>query len=139
MTDQSLLTADEAAIQQQLAEGFFEQGVERFEQYDYERAVFQFTRAIYVQPQCARYFLARGNAHRMLAHDQEALEDYSSAIRFDPDLAEAYYWRGSLRRYRYEVEGAIEDFERYLSLCDDAEKRAQVMQSISDLKRSQTG
>lgn len=136
MGDQPIVTQDEAVIQQQLAEKFFAQGMARFEQYDYERAAFHITQAIYILPQRAEFFLARGHAYRMLSKLQDALEDYSSAVRFNPDLAEAYFWRGTLRRELFDLAGAVEDYDRFLLLCGDvrSDQRAQVMQSISDLK-----
>lgn len=124
-------------VEEQLAQDYFERGLARMRQYDYDRAILHFTQAIYIRPRAASYYFERGNAHRLNGSLEDALEDYSATIRFDENHSEAYFQRGTIRRDQFDLAGAIADFERYLRVCTGlcAEDRAEVEQSIRDLKR----
>lgn len=59
-----------------------------------EEGLAQFDRAIELNPQDARAFVARANIHFIQGANSKAIVDYDEAIRLDPSDPEPFRWRG---------------------------------------------
>lgn len=99
---------------------------------DYRGAIENFTEALRLNPNDAKAYVNRANAHYAIAQhlgerDREykaALEDYNQALRLNPQDSEAFVRRGTIR---YEIapdskdpdkayKGALYDFNRALKI-----------------------
>src|SRR3954464_12909195 len=67
------------------AASYYERGIERSRQREYDQAIADFDQVIRLNPKFAEAYFSRGNArHRKGDHDQ-AIADYNQAIHLDPD------------------------------------------------------
>jgi tetratricopeptide (TPR) repeat protein len=101
-----------------------------------ERAVADYTSAIELNPQYAKAYNNRGNAHASLGDEEQAIGDYSSALELDATLSHAHFNRGLLLSRMGEYEKAIADLEMYLELLPEAKDRAEVEDYIERLRQT---
>ena len=66
---------------------YFNRGDLYLKKEDYDRAIEDFTRAIALEPEYARAFALRSQAHARLNHKREADDDLAERSRLDPNLA----------------------------------------------------
>lgn len=99
-----------------------------------ELAVADYTSAVELDPQYAKAYNNRGNAHASLGDTDSALSDYDKALELDARLILAYFNRGLIRSQVGAYEGAIADLEMYLELKPDAGDRAQVEDLIKRMR-----
>jgi tetratricopeptide (TPR) repeat protein len=78
-----------------------------------------YNRAIQLNPQFARAFNNRGNAHRAQREFDLAIADYTAAIRIDPAYANAYNNRGIAYRAKGDAVSAAADFAQARRLDPD--------------------
>lgn len=116
---------------------YLNRGKARYEQYDYQRAITHYTKALQFAPKAPDIYYHRGNAYRYQGDLKNALADYSTAIRLNPYHADAYYQRAAVRRLSRDLAGAVADLQKYLDLCKAlcSEDRAEIEQSLRDLKK----
>ncbi len=60
------------------------QGINLFNQKQFQQAVDEFSQAISANPQNSRAFYARGNAYGMLGQADKAIADFKQAVTIDP-------------------------------------------------------
>jgi len=61
-------------------------------------------------------YVMRGEAHRQLGNEQEAIEDYTRALFIDPTDVEAYLVRGEANLADHNYLDALHDFQKALDL-----------------------
>ena len=83
---------------------------------NYQDAVEQFTRAIDLQPDYDKAYLARADAFEKLGMIREAAEDYDRAATFLDKDQEVFYQAGRLYFELAEYEKAIERLDKSISL-----------------------
>ena len=81
-----------------------------------KKSLLHLNKAIQIDPQNLKAFVARANLNRDIDNFQDALNDYSSAISIDPEYLDAYTERGKTYRITKSFEEAIEDFEKVLEI-----------------------
>ena len=120
---------------------------EMVENYDFERAIYYFTKAIDLTPEDAYLFRGRASM-RFLKKDLDgALSDYNKSIELDNTVSEAYVNRGLLKKTQGYYKDALADYNSAIKL-DNSDpdiylKRAIIYNyledysaAISDLNRS---
>jgi tetratricopeptide (TPR) repeat protein len=105
-------------------------------QWDLDKAIDDYDRAIALDPGNAELLAGRGGTHATNGDRQAAIADYTAAIEIDPDNASLYLERGSARAWDGQPEAAIEDFsasiDRYRLSPDAFRQRAWAYESIGD-------
>jgi tetratricopeptide (TPR) repeat protein len=82
---QQAIAAPEPTSEQLKAEEYFERGVAKSRQSDYNEAIEDYTQAIALNPQFAEAYFRRGNAYLNRNEEKKALRDYKQALRLAPD------------------------------------------------------
>jgi len=93
-----------------------QQGVDAYNQGDFDLAVAYDSYAIRLNPKDARAYANRGLAYSAKGDDDKAIADYSRAIRLDPTRPEPYYDRGNAYGRRGDAAKAIADFTEAIRL-----------------------
>jgi tetratricopeptide (TPR) repeat protein len=101
-----------------------------------ELAVVDYTSTIELDPQYAKAYNNRGNAHALLGALEEALGDYDQALELDETLELTYFNRGLIHYRLRNYEASIADLEMYLELVPDAEERARLLGIIDEMKEA---
>lgn len=101
----------------------FREGVEAYQQHDFDRAIQHFTRAIesgdLPHPDIFFAFNNRGNAHAAQRDYDRAIQDYSEALRLNPKYAGALRNRGAAYTRKGDYDRAIGDFGEAARLDPD--------------------
>jgi tetratricopeptide (TPR) repeat protein len=124
---------------------YYQRGIERGQQRDYQSALQDFNKAIELKPDYAEAYYRRGQAKGGLAKSRDdvggALRDYNKAILLKPDYAEAYYNRGVAKQAGADFVGAIADYSKVIELTPDYapayEHRGKLRKSKGDLTGAQ--
>jgi len=86
---------------------------------EYEIALQDYDRALYLNPEDAPGYFNRACAHGNLGDHEAAIADYTEAIRIKPDYAEAYYGRGFAHFNLGDHEAAIADYTEAIRIKPD--------------------
>jgi hypothetical protein len=84
------LVRKEEALRAKRGKDMYKQGMQFYTDQDFVKAAENFTLAIGLQANVARYYFARGNCFRCMKEYQRCVFDYSMAIRADDHVA-VYY------------------------------------------------
>lgn len=98
------------------AEDYYNDGIEKYNQKDFQGAIKNFSQAISLNPSYSYAYNNRGNAKYELEDYQAALEDYSHAIKFNYKNAQAYYNRGLVNYDLGNKQAAIEDYTQAIQI-----------------------
>ena len=82
----------------------------------YQRAIEDFNKAIFLSPNCLEAYYNRGTAYYKINQYQRAIEDFSQAILLNPDYVEAYNNRGLAYGQLGNFQQAIVDFNKVIML-----------------------
>ncbi len=80
--------------QAQNAAKYFNSGIKRLEQGDYQGAIDDFTKAIEINPKLVGAYYNRAIARHQLQNYQRAIADFTKVIQINPKDAKAYKERG---------------------------------------------
>lgn len=105
---------------QQRAEDEFQAGMKSMHPGQYQNAVGRFTHAIQIH-ELAKAYLERGNAHRFLGEDDQAMADFEKAAELDPGLARAYSNLGSIYRDRHDMRHALEAYSKSIAISPNVD------------------
>lgn len=86
------------------------------EDLDYERAIWNFSEAIELDPLYATAYGNRGIAYSKLGNYEKAIEDYNKAIELYPGYAKAYFNRGFTYSKLQEYKKALDDYNQAIKL-----------------------
>jgi lipoprotein NlpI len=103
----------------ELAELYWERGVQFGDLHHYKEAIEDYTRSIKLRTGFADAYLNRAVAHARLQHYDAAFADLKSTLRIDPANATAYNTRGALNFLLGHYQEAVDDFKQYLKLRPD--------------------
>ncbi|UBF29140.1 tetratricopeptide repeat protein [Kovacikia minuta CCNUW1] len=102
------------------SEYFFEEGIVKWKDGDYQAATSNLSKAIAISPVDGKLYYFRGDARSELGEKQEALEDFTQAIRLGEKssswLIDSFYERGKIFAELGNYRKAIEDFNRAIKL-----------------------
>jgi Flp pilus assembly protein TadD len=83
---------------------------------DHDRAIWDYSRAIELNPTFSKAFSNRGVAYRQKGEFDQAIRDFNSAIRINPNNAAALDNRGAIWIEKGEFDKARDDLNRSISL-----------------------
>ena len=95
---------------------FYESGVARAKQGDYDGAINDFNQAIEIEAKNPSYYAARGNVCMARGETDAAIADFSKAIEIDPSRRIPYINRGVARIDKGEIDGALADYSKAIAL-----------------------
>jgi len=78
-------------------EEYYEKGIRYSLAFKDEKAILAFTKAIKLNPNCAKAYLHRAQSKNTISDEEGALEDYTKTIELEPENYSAYYDRGLLK------------------------------------------
>jgi len=110
------LLASSALLPAQPAKTTFQQGVDAYNQGNFDAAIAFDTEVIRLNPKNANAYDNRGLAYFAQLNDDQAIADYNQAIRLDPNNAQPYYDRGNAYGHKGNFGRAIEDFNQAIRL-----------------------
>ncbi|MCB0505626.1 MAG: tetratricopeptide repeat protein [Cyclobacteriaceae bacterium] len=87
-------------------------GEMEFQAGNYEKAFYEFDKAVSSHKQSSIAFAYRAKANQKLGKAKEALNDYSVALRLDAGNGMAYFYRATLYLSQKKKAAACSDFER---------------------------
>ncbi|MFI6206977.1 tetratricopeptide repeat protein [Streptomyces sp. NPDC051041] len=106
---------------------------------DHEAALVLLDRLLELEPDNPWNVTLRGEHHRLVGHDEEAIRDLSEGIRRDPAAEFAWASRGATHERRGDVDAALADLNRALELKPDyawaLARRARVWRRLGDSDR----
>ncbi len=98
------------------AQEFYNRGIQKAQEQDYQGAVGEFGRALRVNPLFADAYYKRGNCHFDLGDHTLAIADYTQALQIQPNRSEIYLSRGFVQLTSGDFSAALADSDRALSL-----------------------
>jgi tetratricopeptide (TPR) repeat protein len=99
-----------------LAETYLSRGIDYYEQGNLDLALFNFTKAIELNPNLALAYGARGDIYINQQRWDLALADYTRAIRINPNLALAYRNRGDIYMNQQKWDLALADYTQAIKI-----------------------
>ena len=108
----------------QTAEQFYDSGLEKLQNGVYEDAIFDFNKAIEIDPNYAMAYTRRGAAKRRLKDYSGSIKDLNKAIELNPYNTLAYSLRGISKDRLGDKNGACEDFIIASSMGDTRAQNA---------------
>ena len=100
---------------------FYNQGLEKMRQQDYQGAIEALNQAIAINPYWAEAYYQRGLAFFDLGKIHDAVSNYSEALQLNPDSTLAYYSRALARLKLKNLPGALADIDCAIQLnCEYA-------------------
>ncbi len=95
---------------------FYEKGIEKDANSDYEGAIIDFTEAIEIDGEYIDAYRGRAYAKWFLRDYEGAICDYTKIIDFNPEDIDAYESRGRSKASLKDYNGAIGDFDKVIEL-----------------------
>ncbi|MGB3536225.1 MAG: tetratricopeptide repeat protein [Microcoleaceae cyanobacterium] len=95
---------------------FYNQGLEKMRQQDYQGAISALNQAITINPYEAEAYYQRGLAYFDLGQIHEAVFNYTRAIEINSENTLTYYSRALARLKLKNLPGALEDIDRTIQL-----------------------
>jgi tetratricopeptide (TPR) repeat protein len=114
-----LRPTNSVTIQQKSADTYYNQGLEKYKNKDFQGAIADYTSAIQINPNYAEAYNSRGDARSELGDKKAAIDDYTSAIKINPNYAEAYNSRGVDRSALGDKQAAIDDYNSAIKINPD--------------------
>jgi tetratricopeptide (TPR) repeat protein len=105
----------------------------------YPDAVLHFTKALSIYGQLPNAHLERGNAHRILGQQDEALADYQAATDLNPSLAAAHNGIAMIYIERHDLAHALERLNKSIAIAPDVEsyyQRGQILESRGEHQKA---
>ena len=102
-----------------LADNFFNSGVDKYKQGDYQGAIADYAKAIEINPQDVGAYTNRGIAKNGLKDYQGAIADYNKALEINPKDAIAYSNRGASKELIGDLKGACDDWRKAVGLGEE--------------------
>jgi tetratricopeptide (TPR) repeat protein len=98
------------------AKKFYEQGLEKAQEGELEKAIVLFDKSIAVKSDEYVVWYNRGIAKAMLNRHEEALPDFDQTLKLYPDYKKGYLNRGTTRKKVTDYEGALSDYTYAIKL-----------------------
>jgi tetratricopeptide (TPR) repeat protein len=123
----------------QRAEKEFQAGMNLMTPGRYSDAISHFTKALAMNGQLPNAYLERGNAHRFMGEQDEALADYQAAVARNPSLAAAHAGIALIYIQRHDIPHALESLNKSIALKPVMEtyyQRGQIMENQGDHRKA---
>ncbi len=92
------------------AEKFYNQGLKKSQNKQYQKAIAEYTKAINIDSQFIDAYLKRCEMYYKLGNHQGILDDCYQIIKINPFIAKAFYYQGRARYSLGYVQGAIDSY-----------------------------
>lgn len=102
------------------AKELYEKAIESRNNFKYDQAIEELSRAIQLDPTVAEYYTMRGELYRNKSDLTQAISDYSKSIELDPNNWEVYYFRAISYMFTKEYDKSWDDVHKAQSLNKDA-------------------
>jgi tetratricopeptide (TPR) repeat protein len=99
-----------------LTDAYVGRGSQSAAKKEYDRAIFDFSKAIELDPKSALAYHNRGAAYLEKGDYENAISDFTKALEIDPKDAEVFCERGIAYRKKGEYDLAFSDFNRALEI-----------------------
>jgi tetratricopeptide (TPR) repeat protein len=99
---------------------FYQRGIEKDENSEYEEAIINFTKAIEIDGEYIDAYRGRAMAKWGLRDYEGAIIDYTKIIDLNSEDSDAYESRGRAKAILKDYEGAIEDFNKAIELDNES-------------------
>lgn len=109
------LSLSESFAEKNVAELYYNIGNAYQGKRDFVKSIEFFTKAIELAPGVSKYYLNRGNSHKLMGKLELAMLDYDESINRSPNSL-AFYNRASIALSKREYAKAIEDYTRAIEL-----------------------
>ena len=105
------------AFAQETEKGIFDKGIKYIGEGKYDEAIYEFTKAIKINPNDTNIYINRGSAYGYKGNYDQAILDYTKAIELNINDAQAYCGRGLAYGHKGEYNEAITDFTKAIELA----------------------
>jgi tetratricopeptide (TPR) repeat protein len=102
-----------------MTQDYYQQGLAKAKQRDYQGAIADFDLALIANPQWAELYYRRGLAYFDLGDILAAVSDYTRALELDREHRDSYYARALARLTLKNFPGALEDVEQAIKFGRD--------------------
>lgn len=123
----------------QSAKEYTQKGKELYEKHEYMEALFNFNKAIEVDPNYAIAYYMRGNIKEAFEDHHGAMKDYNTCLEKNNKFADAFFVRGNVKMKLQDYYGAIDDYgsaialnENYIEAYYNRGKAKQFLQAYED-------
>ena len=100
------------------AEKFYNQGLKKCQQQQYQKALAKYNKAIELDAQFIEAYLQRCEIYFTLGNHQGILEDCYQLIKLNPALVKAFYYQGRARHLLGLLPGAIDSYSEVIRQDD---------------------
>lgn len=142
LTTEEVAAEPEVTVSQAEIEAWFEQGVEQYENEDFETALLSFNKVLEQQPTHASAWYYRGNILRYLDRVMEALDCFNQAVYHQPNYADAWNDGGSILEQLGRMDDALYCYEKATELQPNVayiwKNRGNVLLDLGQLEQALT-
>lgn len=103
-------------IEKSAANRFFDEGLKKAKNKQYDAAIVDFDKAIALRPDFAKAYTNRGRVKIALKKEQEAFLDFNKAIELYPKDTLAYFYRAEINRKAGKPDVALPDYAKAAAL-----------------------
>lgn len=123
------------------AENYYSKGLWLANDYQLEKAIGEYSKAIELNEKHYLAFCERGVARFKLKQLNECIEDLTKTLEIDPENIRAAYYRARARHLTKDYEGAVEDYTTLIDCRvpmepEDYTKRARAYRELGELEKS---
>lgn len=137
MTDALLALMQRRAQDPQNADIHTQIGNIYYDQKEYEKAIESYRKSLSIQPNNPNVETDMATCYHYLGKPDEALKLFDHVLQYSPGFTQALYNKGVVLIYdKNDIEGGIRAWEEELKYETDPGRRAQLQQSINQLKSS---
>lgn len=100
----------------QTAQNYFNSGLEKFKKSDYNGAIAEYSKAIWIEPKNSDAYFGRGGAKYLLKDLKGAIADYTTCLEIDQKKTNVHFGRGYAKYQLNDFKGAIDDFTEEIKI-----------------------
>ena len=127
--------------------GYNYRGAANQQKGDIDQAIFDFTRAVEINPKSSEAYNNRGTAYQTKGDFDKAILDYSQSLLIEPNDPDVYFNRGSAYQAKGDLDRAIADYKKavenkanydalYFSLGNAWKDKGDLMEAISNYTKA---
>jgi tetratricopeptide (TPR) repeat protein len=111
-----LLFLSTSSVYAETAGEYLQNGNDSLNEGDFDQAIFDYTKALDINPNIAKAYDNRGVAYALRGYPAPAIADFTMAIANDPKDAEAYNNRGHAYAQKDNLTQAIADYTKAIDI-----------------------
>ena len=115
---------------------YYNNGVQEFNQNNYNAAIADFTNSIKLYPNLNSY-VYRGIAYSKLQNYDSSIQDFTNAINLSPKYSPLYKARGRIKEKKNDYYGAIDDYKKAIELDPNSDASEYIKIAQQALQKQQ--